>query len=134
MLYRLLYIFPILRAIYEYHASKNLPLLFMNYLSHFLYFCMNKSTVQQVCDPLMQTTGNRKEPSLVSKTHRVEFPSRVFPVCRESVLPYVIDLTHVDDIRECCRVKSLYLKLHWYTICCLKFEFHTCTSSNYLIF
>jgi len=30
---------------------------------------------EQVRDPSMQTSGNRKEPSLVSKPHGIELPS-----------------------------------------------------------
>ena len=72
MLHRLLFIFPICRAIFEYHASKNLPLLLRTIFSHLR---TNRRATQQVHDPSTQTTSNRKEPSLVSKQHGVELPS-----------------------------------------------------------
>ena len=57
------------RAICEYRASKNLPLLLRTIFSHLR---TNQSAAEQVRDPTMQTSGNRKEPSLVSKSHGVE--------------------------------------------------------------
>jgi len=59
------YIFPIFRAICGY-ASKNLSLLPRTiHRIIFSHLRMNQSAVQQVRDPSMQTSGNRKEPSLV---------------------------------------------------------------------
>ena len=51
---------------------------------------MNQTAAQQVGDPSIQTSGNRKEPSLVSKLHGIKLPNRVLPKCREPVLPYVV--------------------------------------------
>ena len=76
MLQRLLYIFPIFRAICEYHTKKNLPdFLRTIHRTIFSHLRMNKSAAQQVGNPLTQASANQKEPSLVSKQHRVEFPS-----------------------------------------------------------
>ena len=52
----------------------------------------------QVCDPSMQTNGNRKEPSPLSKSHGVELPSWVVPTCREPFLPYVIGHFHEENV------------------------------------
>ena len=43
----------------------------------------------------MQTSGNRKELSLVSKLQGVELPIRVPPTCRELVLTHVMKHRHV---------------------------------------
>lgn len=43
----------------------------------------NQNATQQAYDPSMQTSSNRKEPSLVSKSYRGELPSWVDPACRE---------------------------------------------------
>ena len=59
----------------------------------FHIFRTNQSAAQQVRDPSMQTSDNRKEPSLVSKPHGVE-PSWVLPTCPELVLPYVMEHCH----------------------------------------
>ena len=84
MLHRLLYIFPIFRAICECHASKNLPLLLQTaHRAIFSHLRTNRSAAHQVCDTSMQTSGNRKEPSLVSKPYGVERPIWVVPTCRE---------------------------------------------------
>ena len=47
--------------------------------SHFSHLRMNQSTAQQVRDPSMQTSANRKELSLVGKLHWVELPNWVLP-------------------------------------------------------
>jgi len=61
----------------------------------------NQSAAQQVRDPSMQTSGNRKEPSLVSKPHGVELPSWMLPTCPElghvgstQLLRYVMEHCH----------------------------------------
>jgi len=41
----------------------------------FSHLRTNQSAAQQVRDPSMQTSDNRKEPSLVSKPHGIELPS-----------------------------------------------------------
>ena len=70
--------FPIFCVICEYHASQNLPLLLRSInRAIFSYLRMNQSAAQQVRDLSMQTNGNRKEPSLVSKPYGVELPSNV---------------------------------------------------------
>ena len=78
MLNRLLHSFPICPAICEYHGSKNL--LFLLWTIHrtiFSHLRTNRSAAQQVRDSLMQTSGNRKESSLVSKNFSVECFRRV---------------------------------------------------------
>ena len=57
----------------------------------------NQRAAQQVRDPAMQTSGNRKEPSLVSKQHKRELPSWMLPTCREPVLPCVMNGMWWDD-------------------------------------
>ena len=60
--------FSIFLAICEYHTSKNLPPFLRNIRRViFSHLRTNQSAAQQMCDPLIQTSGNRKEPSLVSK-------------------------------------------------------------------
>ena len=49
---------------------------------------MNQNAVQQVRDLSLQTSGNRKETSLVSKLHGVELPSWVL---HEPDLRYVME-------------------------------------------
>ena len=72
MLHRLLYIFPIFRAICEYHASENLSLLLRTiHQAIFSHLRTKQSAAYQVRDLSIQTCGNRKEPSLVSKPHGV---------------------------------------------------------------
>ena len=58
--------------------------------SFFHIFVRIKALLGKCVKSSMQTNGNRKEPSLVSKPHGVEPPSWVFPTCREPVLPDVI--------------------------------------------
>ena len=88
-------IFPIFRAICGYHTSKNLPLLSRTiHRAIFSHLRTNQSVAQQVRDPSTQTSGNRKESSLVSKPHGVELPSWVLPTCPELVLPYVMEHCH----------------------------------------
>ena len=50
-----------------------------------------------VRDPSMQTSSNRKEPSVVSKPHGIELPSWVLPTCPELVLPYVMEHCHGEN-------------------------------------
>ena len=98
MLYRLLYIFPIFRAICEYHTSKNLPLLLRTiHRAIFSHLRTNQSAVRQVRDLSMQTSG--KELSLVSKRHGVELLNWVLSTCRESVsvLSYVMEHSHEEE-------------------------------------
>ena len=53
MLHRLLYIFPIFRAIYEYYASKNFPLLLrIIHRVTFSYLRTNQSAAHQVREVL----------------------------------------------------------------------------------
>ena len=67
MFQRLLHIFPIFRVICEYHVSKNLPLLLQTIdWAIFSHPRTNQSAALQECDPSMQTSGNRKEPSPVN--------------------------------------------------------------------
>ena len=68
MLHRLLYIFRISR---EYHVL----LLRTIYRAFFSHLRTNQGAAQQVRDPSFQISGNRKEPSRVSKLHREELPS-----------------------------------------------------------
>jgi len=59
-------VFPVFRTICGYHASKNLPLLpRIIHRAIFSRLRTNQSAAQQVRDLSMQTSGNRKEPSLV---------------------------------------------------------------------
>jgi len=56
--------------------QKNLPLLPRTInRAIFSHLRTNQSAAQQVRDPSMQTSGNRKEPSLVSKLHGIELSS-----------------------------------------------------------
>ena len=76
MSHHLLQNFPIIRAICEYHDSKSFPLLLRNiHRDIFSHLRTNLNAAQQVRDPSLQTSGNRKEPSLVNKPHGVELPS-----------------------------------------------------------
>ena len=61
--------------------------------SHF-FTSSYQSAAQQVRDPSMQTSGNRKEPSLVNKPHGAELSSWILPTCPELVLPYVTEHCH----------------------------------------
>ena len=45
------------------------------FIEPFFHLRMNQSAAQQVREPWMQTSGNRKELSLVNKPHGVELPS-----------------------------------------------------------
>ena len=63
MFYSLLYIFPIFRAICEYHA-----LLLRTILrTIFSHLRTKQSAAQQVSGPSMETSGNQKEQSPVSR-------------------------------------------------------------------
>ena len=76
MLHRLLYIFPVFRAICEYQTSNNLPPLLRNiHRAIFSHLRTNQSAAQHIRDQSVQTNGNRKEPSPVSKPHGVELPT-----------------------------------------------------------
>ena len=67
MLYCLIFIFPIFRAICEYQISKNLPLVLQTiHRAIFSHRRTNQNAAQRVRDPSMQTCGNWKEPSLES--------------------------------------------------------------------
>ena len=80
--------FPIIRAICEYHVSKNLPLLLRTiHWAIFSHLRTNQSASHQVRDSSMQTIGNWKVPSPVSKPHGVELHSWVIPTCCEPILP-----------------------------------------------
>ena len=58
------------------NAGKNVPLLLRTIRrAIFSHLRTNRSAAQQVRDPSVQTSGNRKEPSLASKAQRVEFLS-----------------------------------------------------------
>ena len=96
LLHRLLNIFPIFRAICEYHA----PLLQIIHRTIFSHLRTNQSATQQT----MQTRGNRKEPSLVSKPHGVELPRWVLPTCREPILPDVVEHSH-EKMTLCCLIQ-----------------------------
>ena len=92
MLHRLLHIFPIFPAIFEHHASKNLSLLLRTIRRGiFSHLRTNQSAAQQVGDTSIQISGNRKEPSLVSKPHGEKFPT-----CRKLVLPYAMEHCHKE--------------------------------------
>ena len=88
-------------AICEYHASKNL-LLSLRTIPRaiFSHLRTNQSAAQQVCDPSMQISGNRKESNLVSKPHGAELPSWVLRTCREPVFPYVME--HCQEEKWFC--------------------------------
>jgi len=62
------------------------------FIDPFFRLRTNQSSVQQSVWPI-ETSGNQKEPSLVSKPHGVEFPSWVLP-CPELVLSYVMEHCH----------------------------------------
>ena len=62
----------------------------------FSHLRTNRSAAQQVRDQSMQTSGNRKEPSLLSNPHEVELLGWVLPTCREPVLPYVMEHCHEE--------------------------------------
>lgn len=47
-------------------------------------------------DLSIQTSDNRKKPSLVAKPHELALPSLVLPTCCEPVLPYVIEHFQVE--------------------------------------
>ena len=71
--------FSIFRTICEYHASKNLLALLRTIdRAIFLRLRTDESAAQQVRDPSMQTSGNRKEPNLASKPHGSDFPAECF--------------------------------------------------------
>ena len=73
---RVLHIFPTLLAICEHHTSKNLPILPRTiHRTVFSHFRRNRSAIQQMRDPSMQTSDNRKEPNLVSKPYGLELLS-----------------------------------------------------------
>ena len=97
MFRRLLHIFFNFREFCEYHVGKNLPLLLQTiHRAIFSHFRTNQSAAQQVRDSSMQTRGIRKEPSLVSKSHGVELPSGVLPMCREVILLNVMENFHKE--------------------------------------
>jgi len=60
---------PIFQETYEFHTSKNLPII---HQAIFLIFLLTKDC-SEICDLFMQTSD--KEQNLVSKLHRVELPS-----------------------------------------------------------
>ena len=60
----------------------------------FSHLRTNQSAARQVRDPSTRTNANRKDPSLVSKSHEVELPNWVLQKCRESVLLYVMENCH----------------------------------------
>ena len=97
MLHRLLYIFSIFRAICEYHVNENLPLL-LRTIRRFIFhiFVRTKALPNKCVKSSMQTSGNRKEPSTVSKTQDVEFPSLLIPTYRKLVLPYITEYCHEE--------------------------------------
>ena len=86
--------FPIIREICEYHVF----LLRNIHRAIFSHLRTNQSAAQQVRDPSMQTSGNRKEHSLMNKLHRLDLPSWVLGTgsCRELVLPNVIKHWHEE--------------------------------------
>ena len=99
MLHHLIYVFSIFQAIYEYHTTKNLPLLppTIHQAIFFIYrYEVNRCSA--IHDPLMQTSGNRKEPILMSKPYGVELPSWMFPMCRKPVLLYVMNIVMKKNI------------------------------------
>ena len=100
MSHQLLYIFAIFRAICEYHATKNLPLLLWPFhRTTFSYLRTNQSAAQQIRDRSMPTNDNRKVLSLVSKVHGVELRWWVFLTCREPVDDEVkLDHCHEEKI------------------------------------
>ena len=55
-----------------------------------------QSAAQQVRDLSVQTSGNWKEPSLVSNPHGVELPNWMLPTCHEPVLSYVVESCHEE--------------------------------------
>ena len=69
MLQRVLYIFSIFRPICEYLASKNLPLMRTIHRAIFSHLRTHHSAARQMRDTLMQTNGNHKESSLVTKAY-----------------------------------------------------------------
>ena len=76
MLHHLLYIFPIFRAICEYHASKIFPFCCEPFLESFFHLLVRTKALLSKCvKSSMQTSGNRKKPSLLSKPHGVELSS-----------------------------------------------------------
>ena len=76
MLHRLLYIFPSSGQFVNTTPVKIFHFYYEPFFgSFFSHLRTNQSAAQQVRDPSMQTSGNRKEPSLVSKPHEVELPS-----------------------------------------------------------
>ena len=78
-------------TISEYHADKNRPLLLrIIHRAIFSHLRTNQNAAQQIRDRSMKTSGNRKKPSLVSKTDEIEVPSWVLQTCCGLVLPYVI--------------------------------------------
>ena len=101
MPHRVLYIFPVSRAISEYHAGKN-PSLLLRTIRRaiFSHLRTNQSAARQVRDPSMQTSDNLKDPSLVGKLRGVQFPSSILSTCREPILPYVVERYH-EEKRLC---------------------------------
>ena len=91
MLHRLLYFISTFRTICEYHTSKNLPLLLRPFNKFFLHLHTNQSAAQQVRNPSMQTSGNRKEPNLVNEPLVEELLSWIIATCDEPVLLYAME-------------------------------------------
>ena len=88
---------PIFRAICEYHVSKIFFFCCEPFIEPFFHiFVRIKALLSKVRNPLMQTSGNRKELSPVSKPHEVELPSWVFATYREPVLAYMMEHFHKE--------------------------------------
>ena len=112
MLQRLLHIFPIFRAICEYHAGKIFPFSCESFIESFFHIFIRTKALLSKCVKLsMQTSGNLKEASLVSKLNGVELPSWVH-------------FRRIEN-RFCCRA--------WWssvmTLCCL-FRYFGLSSSK----
>ena len=60
----------------------------------FSHLRTNQTASQQVREPSMQTSGNRKVLSLVSEPHEVELPAECFQVV--PVFPNVIEHCHAE--------------------------------------
>ena len=77
-------------------SEKIFPLCCELFVERFFHiFAQTKALLSKYVTQTMQTSGKRKETSLVSKPHGVgRLPSRVLPTCREPILPYGM---------ECCR-------------------------------
>ena len=104
MLDLLLYIFPVFRAICDYHVSKNLPLLLrIIQRTIFSHLRINQSATQQVSDASIQTSGNQREPSPVSKPHGLElFPVACFQRVVHRFLLNVMEHCHEKKMTSFC--------------------------------